>query len=184
MIEKLSTTRNRTVVIWVVVVCAVAIVAGVLYTHWYNSPEQQLKRCTDNVLATTVWPTDTSPISNRMTAMTLCELARDHGNPQGSATAPMQPPAALPAPGTTNPVIPPTGTNTATAQPDWDGPWVRTIGKINKTAVAEASTIGLSNPAALLDSVRAEIFLACGFGDPEMQASPIPACTSVRVRCG
>jgi hypothetical protein len=46
--------------------------------------------------------------------------------PEGEpSTAPTQPPAALPAPSTTNPVFPPTGTNTATAQPYWDGSWVR-----------------------------------------------------------
>ena len=84
MIGKVSPLRNRTVLIYVVVVvvCALAVVVGALYNTWYNSPEQQLKRCTDHVLATTVWPSDASPISNAMTARTLCALARDHGNPQ------------------------------------------------------------------------------------------------------
>jgi hypothetical protein len=82
MIERPRPIRNRTAVIAVVVVSAVAVVIGVLYSNWYNSPEQQLKRCTDHVLATTPWPPDASPGSNAMTARALCELARNHGNPQ------------------------------------------------------------------------------------------------------
>jgi hypothetical protein len=67
---------------WVVVVCAAAVVVGVVYAKWYNSPEQQLKRCTEKMISETVWPPDASPMSNRATAITLCELARNHGNPQ------------------------------------------------------------------------------------------------------